>query len=544
MELQHIGRLEIFTDEVEIASANVIDILQRALGVHRTNVSDINSLLAYEAGIQPQIREKKSRPTIDNKVVDNVAAEVTDFWLGFAWGNPISLVQKGNRWDDNESEAKAIGLLNECYTATNNDCDTMELARYIEICGVGYTYIDINTDYDEGESYFTRDVLRPQNAFVVRSSVYPDHRVMLGVSYRKDEDGNLFFTAFTRDTRFEIQAMKVINGKPVLNPNDNEGRLWNERQRSGEPNPLGRIPIIEWIRSYDRTGVFEKQVSEMDNLNLLVSDFTNDVDQNTQAIIQANDIETPQVEVEVQYTKEDGTIGTKTVLQDRKWKEGEWVYTYTTQDGKTPFIKPVAVNYDYPGMLSNILSRRNLILQKCHVPTRNENTNGATGIAMGDATGWSDAEAVASAQELITNGCYIEEVRVVLCAIRESSDLEQDSILRDLRACDVKPNVRRPKTYELSIKVNSMATLIKSGFALEDVVGTIPLFDDPSSVILTSGDGVKKYQETIFTQNEQSVGEGEESKKDITADRNMADMSEQIQNSPNLDGQQKQLEVE
>jgi len=544
MQLSHKGRLEIYTDEPEITSANIIDVLQRALGVHRTNVADINALLAYEAGEQPIVRVKNYRPEIDNHVVDNVAAEVVDFWLGFAWGNPITLVQKGNRWNDNESEAKAINLLNECYTATNSDCDTVELARYIEICGVGYTYIDINTDYEDGESYFTRDVLKPQNAFVVRSSVYPDHRVMLGVSYRKDKEHNYYFTAFTKDTRYEISAMKVVNGKPVINPNDEEGRYWSERQRSGEPNPLGKIPIIEWIRSYDRTGVFEKQISEMDNLNLLASDFTNDVDQNTQAIIHANDLDVPEVEVEVEYIKEDGTTGTKKVLQKRQHKEGEWVYTQTTQDGKTPFIKPVVVNYDYPGMLSNIMSRRSLILQKCHVPTRNENTNGATGVAMGDATGWSDAEAVASAQELITNGCYIEEVRVVLSAIRENTDLEQDSLLRKLKACDVKPNVRRPKTYELSIKVNSMATLIKSGFALEDVVGTIPLFDDPSSIVLTSGDGVKKYQETIFMQNEQSDGEGEESKKDVTSDRTMADLSEQIQNSPNLDGQQKQLEVE
>lgn len=544
MELSHIGRYEIYTDAEIITSDNVIAVLQKALGVHRVNVADIDKLLDYEKGNQPQIRKKKSRTEIDNKVVDNVAAQVTDFWLGFAWGNPIRLRQKGNRWKDNEKEAEAISLLNECYTATDNDCDTMKLARYIEICGVGYTYIDINMDYEDGESYFTRDVLKPQNAFVVRSSVYPDNRVMLGVSYRKSEDGNYFFTAFTPDTRYEIKAMKVINGKPVEHPNSDDGMLWGERSRSGEPNPLGRVPIIEWIRANDRTGVFEKQISEMDNLNLLVSDFTNDVDQNTQAIIHANDIAVPEIEIEEEYIKEDGTTGTRKVTKKREYKEGEWVYTETTQDGKTPFIKSVESNYDYPGMLSNILSRRSLILQKCHVPITTDKTNGATGVAMDAATGWSDAEAVASAQELITNGCYIEEVRVVLSAIRENTELEQSSILRELKACDVEPNVRRPKTYELSIKVNSMATLIKSGFALEDVVGTIPLFDDPSTVILTSGEGVKKYQETIFSQNKQSDGEGEESKKDVKADQTMSDVSDQIQNSPNLDGQQTKVEAE
>lgn len=543
--MQHRGRLEIFTDEYEITSANVIDVLQKALGTHLINVSDIDELIEYEKGDQPiHGREKQSRKEINHKIVDNVAAEVTDFWIAFAWGNPITLGQRGNRWDDPEDEAKAINLLNECYTATNNDTDTLKLARFIEICGVGYTFIDINTDYEDGESYFTRDVLDPQNAFVVRSSIYPDRRVMLGVSFRKDKEGNYRFTAFTKDTRFEISAMKVINGKPVSNPNDDKGRYWYERQRSGEENPLGKIPIIEWVRSYDRMGVFEKQMDELDNLNVLVSDFTNDVDQNTNAIIHTNDIEPPLVEVEKEVLKDDGTVEMVKDLVERKYQPGEWVRTYTTQAGNKPIIEAITSDYDYSGMLSNILARRNLILQKCHVPITTDKTNGATGVAMDAATGWSDAETIASAQELITNGCYIEEVRVVLCAIRESVDLAQDSILRNLRACDIKPNVRRPKTYEMSIKVNSMATLIKTGFAVEDVVGTIPLFDDPSSVILTSGDGVRKYQETIFAQNEQSEGEGEESRKDVRSDKTMADMSEQIQNSPNLDGQQKQLEVE
>lgn len=542
----HKGRLEIFTTESEITPENIIDVLQKALGDHETNVADINELLDYEKGEQPILnRIKQTRKEINHKVVDNLAAEITDFWIGFAWGNPITLIQKGNRWEDDEEEAKAISLLNECYTATNNDQDTLKLAYYITICGIGYTYIDINTEYEDGESYFTRDVLDPQYAFVVRSSAYPDHRVILGVSYRKDKDNNLFFTAFTKDTRYEISGMKVVNGKPVPVTNDkNNTRYWSERPRSGEPNPLGKIPIIEWIRSYDRMGVFEKQMDEMDNLNILVSDFTNDVDQNTNAIIHTNDVEFPMIEVEKEVLKEDGTTEIVKEMQPRKWKPGEWLNTKTTQDGNKPSIESVTSDYDYSGMLSNILARRNIILQKCHVPITTDKTNGATGVAMDAATGWSDAEAIAAAQELITNGCYIEEVRVVLAAIRESVDLEQDSILRDLRACDVKPNVRRSKTYELSIKVNSIATLIKTGFSLEDVVGTIPLFDDPSSVILTSGESVKKYQETIYSQNEKSVTEGEESKKDVAADRTMTDLSEQIQNSPNLDGQQTQLEVE
>lgn len=52
-------------------------------------------------------------------------------------------------------------------------------------------------------------------------------------------------------------------------------------------------------------GCFERQISEMDNLNLLISDFTNDVEQNTQAVWHTNDVDFP-VEQETTVDK-DGT---------------------------------------------------------------------------------------------------------------------------------------------------------------------------------------------------------------------------------------------
>lgn len=54
----------------------------------------------------------------------------------------------------------------------------------------------------------------------------------------------------------------------------------------------------------------------------------------------------------------------------RKPKSGEWMQTYTSADGKTPIVEPLAINYDYTGMLNNIQSRRQIILQKCNVPQR------------------------------------------------------------------------------------------------------------------------------------------------------------------------------
>ena len=406
--------------------------------------------------------------------------------------------------------------MNEYYDAAGHRTKTQENARLIEIGGIGYTYIDINVDYEDGDSPFTRDVLDPRNAFVVRSNYYTDHRPMLGVTFRKikGDDGasHTYYTCFSRAQRFEL--------------NDIKGDI-EHGERSGEKNPLGRIPIIEWFRAYDRMGCFERQISEMDNLNLLVSDITNDVEQNTQMLWWSNDVEFPKT---ITTDEETGTV----TEEIHKPQPGEWLQTYTPQDGKTPSVKPLVVDYNYDGMINNIAYRRALILQKCNVPQRNDNSGGSTGVAMSDATGWSQAEAAATKEEQIIEGCMIEELRVVLAAIRECPGVKSDNPVLNLRYSDVKPNFKRQRTYELTTKTNAIATLLSHGFALEDCVQTVPLFDDPSQVVTRSGEGVKKYQDTIF--KDESEAEGGDGEQMPDADKTIQDESDQIGNSPLIDG--------
>ena len=53
------------------------------------------------------------------------------------------------------------------------------------------------------------------------------------------------------------------------------------------------IPIIEWERADDRMGVFEREIPEINRLNLMLSDIGNDIDQETQMIWHTNDVEFP-----------------------------------------------------------------------------------------------------------------------------------------------------------------------------------------------------------------------------------------------------------
>ena len=520
MGLHHIGRKTIFTHYPVIDKTNVLDVIQTAMLVFRENAADCQFLIDYEKGLQPLRRKtpKQFMKSIDFECVDGIPTEISDFWISFSYGTPITFVQRGDISQGNPATAKAIAELNNQYAMTDSLKDLQRLGRFVTITGIAYTYVNINTEWEKGEAYFTRDVIDPRSAFVVRSSYYPDRRVMLAATFGMDAEKNIYMTAWTKDYRFEIYG-EVI-GKPKKSSYFGV-HSWKEADRSGEKNPLGRIPIIEWVRSDDKTGVFEKQIPAIDNLNLILSDISNGVDQIVQSCWLAVDVELPQTT----YTDDDGNE----VTVQQGIKDGEWLFTYSSKDGKRPSVSPLTLDYKINEMRDNYLSQRTLILEKCHVPQRNDNSGSSTSSAMSVASGWSECENVASAQECLTIGCQNEELKVILSAIRESlgiSDITADSPLMTLLPQDIDPCVRRPKNYELTVKTNAFCALLAKGTSLEDALAAAPLVPDPAQFIARSGEGIRKYQEA----NVWKITEETEEK------RPFPDISDQISQTPLVDG--------
>ena len=177
----------------------------------------------------------------------------------------------------------------------------------------------------------------------------------------------------------------------------------------------------------------------------------------------------------------------------------------------------------HDGMLKNIVARRSLILQKCNVPSRNDNSGGSTGVAMSDATGWSQAETEATRQDQIKTACKINEVKMVLKAIAKCSGFDINNPVRQLHYSDVDVNIPRQKTYELTVKTNAICALIAKGFSLEDTLAIAPLFEDNNQVIVRSGEGVRRFQEANVFKEEQSETEEK---------RPFADLSDEESQSP------------
>ena len=525
------GRKKIYTDVPEITEKNVINVLRQAIIEHNVIANECKSLMNFVSGQQPLQRIKTYRADIDIVDIDNVADEITNFKTSFNWGNPITLVQHGENDGGTATESQAIAELNACYDAEKIRHKTQELANFVEICGIGYTYTDVNTEYEDGDSYFKYMVLNPINAFKVYSNYYPDQRGMMDVTFRQDNKGNKYYTVFTKNRRYE-----VVNGYA---PQKADGS-WDFGIGNNSLNPLGKLPFVEWVRNVDRTGCFERQIPELNALNILASDFANDVDQNTQCIWHCNDIEFPK---EI-YTDDEGNEQERIVHPS----SNDWIETQTTPDGKTPFVNPLHVQYDYAGMLSNYLSKRALILQKCNVPSRNDNSGGSTGIAMSDATGWTQAEVEATQQDQLKNDSKIDEVKVALVAMKLCKGFKTNSALAKLKYSEVKPNIKRQKTYEMTTKINAYATAVSHGIDYKSMLNTINLFDDPQQVARDSEDTMQMFIDKTFGGADSGanyverieVEGGKEKTKTKGVDapipkRLEQDDSDQISNSPVLD---------
>lgn len=247
------GRQKIYTDAKEITADNIIKELSKAYEKHKFNRLEMQYLIDFEAGDQPLDRPKIVRPEINIKVTDNAANYITDFKMAYFWGTPAMLIQRSDKDAHKtpaDSDDEGISALNEMLT---NACDigykNQELGNFVEKVGVGYRLVDVKTDFEEDdEALVDIYTLDPRYAFCVYSNDAKQKKLM-GVTYRTD-NGEQYFTCFTPKMRFEVSKGKIV--KKSL-------------------NPLKKIAIVEYERSVDRTGCFERQISDCIELNTLVS---------------------------------------------------------------------------------------------------------------------------------------------------------------------------------------------------------------------------------------------------------------------------------
>lgn len=515
MTTEYKGRRKIYTDVELITKDNVITVLNKALVTHWQNSAQIRFLINFEKGCQPLVREKKVRKEIDIQSISNLAHQITEFWLGYFWGNHMAFVQKSDRHpkgSDSSQSDSAITLLNEMYELEDMESKDQLLAYYLEVCGTCCQLIDIKRNPGSGDAIFDLVTLNPIYSFVVYSSDAYE-KPMMGVSFSEKEDGAKVYTCITDAQMFIIEnASKIVNGR--------KQETFTHDNRSGEENPFGRVNIVEFERSTDRTGVFERQIDELNALNILESDLVNDVAQTTQANWWGNDIKLDQ--------DENGKV--------KGPQAGQWILTQTMGNGNQPNIKALILDYNYEGILANIQAKHDGILERTFTPKQTEQSGGSTTGATSLSSGWTATEAVACKQAAIVKRGYKERNRLILTAIEKSPDVPIDSPLLKLKNSDIDIRPIRQKTFDMATKLNGLATMIQNMVHPRIAMESIDFFPNLAEAVEDSLPMMLKYQEMLLESKKGAVSQTQNgnSMSNPTPDtkRIMPDTSDQVTNSP------------
>lgn len=499
------GRPKIFVNTRDITGDNIVEVLQATKSMHDRTIAEINRLYDFRGGDQPLLgREKKIRKEIDIHDVDNVADYIAWFHTAYFWSNPPMLIQRGDIEEHKTDASKddmGISSLNEmlmngeAYQRKN-----AELGDSVETCGIGHRMVDIRTDFEDG--------LRNRNGKVVNSLVHlynldsrnaycayyvgPGKEKVLGVSFVTDNEGKRQYTCFTKTERYEIRG--VEEGDPIIEKH---------------PNPLNMIPIFEYERAVDRTGSFEKQMDGLNAQNVINSDFDNDIAQNVQPILWANDINLP--------NDENGNT--------QKPKGGDMIESHSGMEGN-PRLEYLDMKIDRASTLNLMMAKRATLLKNARVPIQYDSEGGgSTGVAMGYSTGWVATGIDANLEEAMVRDTYLEEIKCIIRAIQFVPErvLPIDDPIRKIHASDIDLHFTRERNYDLAVKMNALATGMNVGVHPRHMLKVIDAFPDTQQVYVDSMEMMRSYQEM-------------KCKTDSESERILSDESDQTTNSPYIGG--------
>ena len=376
---QMFGRRVIKTSVTNITEENVVDVLLKALSIHALNRSEIDYLWEYYKGKQPILhRQKKVRPEITNRIVENRANEIVSFKVGYLCGEPIQYVGKNG----SEEITQGITRLNELMFAEDKAAQDQEIVEWQMICGTAYRLVLPDEKGEEDEAPFELYTLDPRDTFVVYSNEIGNKPVM-AVKYSKDDNEITHYSIYTENMYYLVE----------------DGIL-----KESTPHALDMIPIFEYPANNARLGSFEIVLPLLDTLNNITSNRMDGIEQVIQAFIKFINCDISKEEYEEFLQL--GAIKVKSV------------------DGANADVGVVTTDLNQSQTQTLKEDCYTAILTICGMPNRNGGTSTSdTGAAVLLRDGWSLAEARAKDSENMFKKSEKKMLKLVLRICRELSDL-------------------------------------------------------------------------------------------------------------------------
>lgn len=440
------GRREIVTNIKEITPNNVVDVLKKALAPHTENSNEIHYLYNYYRGIHPILnRIKEVRPEINNKIVENRAAEIVNFKTGYLMREPVQYISK----DENPNSDK-INRLNYFVFAEEKVSKDRELADDMHICGTSFRMILPDTPEDTDEAPFEINTLNPERTFVVYSND-SYKRPVLGVTYIKDDNGIEHYSCYTKDMYYEI-----VNYKVVLS----------------QPHVLGDIPIIEYPLNLARMGAFECVIDLLEAIEKVDSNREDAIEEFVQCLLLLHN-----VSLEVDKVKALRDLGAIEYADRTETMKGEIKYL-TSELNQTQ--TQTLVDYMYQ-----------TVLEICGMPSQGDgnSSDSSNNGAVIFKNGWYSAETMAINTEIMFKKSERRFLKLALNICRYLSDL-------DLKPSDVEIKFTRRNYENIQVKSQVLITMLSCDKIHPKLAFEYcGLFTDPDAAYKMSEQYIKEQEE-------------------------------------------------
>lgn len=475
------GRRQIFTGEAEITRDNVLDVLSKALSIHKLNRAEIVFLKKYAKGDQPILqREKTYHTEVNNKIVVNIANQIVTFKTSEFAGEPIQYVSRATgmrRQGENEASVpEKVAQVNSMMLAEGKQTKDLKLAHEMFTCGVGYrlAYHDSGRSGGEylDEAPFEMYVPDTENTFVVRRNDVTK-RVVMGVTYvfKDPPMSEAEYTVYTPNSTFTITGMPSEDGRGL--------KIVKEVKHN-----FGMVSLIEYPCNPNYMGAFEPVVPLMDAINLTQSNRLDGIEQFIQALMVFDGVD----------------ISRDDFLELKDLGAIKLPDTGNGGGGKKLYYLNEQLDQSQTQTLVNDMYQT--ILQIVGMPSQGDASSGdsSNNGAVIMKNGWWHAEARMLETQSMWKEAETEFLKVILKICADTNTLT------GLKLSDMEPKFWRQSYEDLLVKTQSFSTLRSSGMPAIQAFTFSHLSRDPESDALV----YDEYQERLAEELDRLNGAEEE----------------------------------
>lgn len=491
----------------------------------KENAKKIEYLKRFVDGTYQEIDDReldlKTSGNANHKIKENHALAITQFKVGYRFGNKRQLVNKEG------VENNEVSFIEKFMTDAGCDSKIMDWAYDVYSTGVGISFIqprgdifktvskgkDIKPDtvyknavegYDvQINAPFVYETLNAEENAVIYSSC-------IGESGLKDLFCINIANVLNKTTKIPEEVVTVYTRQKVYEWRNGNALTNGELTEIADSREYGELPMTEQSRNKLRLSTVESVHNPLNAVNLLLSLETNSVEDKVNQLLVFLGCDPEKIDIDELYKW--GALAIPPVGGERQ------------ADVKT--IKNELMIAETTALVERMLTR---IYDIAEVPLASASVSSGNNEAAYLGGGWTNASIGTNRDIAYGETAEREELRKIIKICK----LNPNNPVRTIHAneIDIKYNINQSNNYVA--KTQAMQNLHDMGVAKPDILKVIPLFGDEEGVAKRwkeNEEAKQQREERLAQQTAQQQTENNEQNQELTGD--------------NLTGQQKQQQAD